>query len=733
MRLISCHVEGFGAIKCQDFTFDNSPAVFIFENGYGKSTLCAFITAMLYGFDTAKSNSQKFEDRVHYYPFDGGRFGGSLTLTHEARIYRIERFFDKKSQTKDTFSLYIDDKPAAFDGESIGEELLGVDRESFLRIVLMDSRDAYLGSTDGINERLGKFSGGEGDLAVKAALARLDAEAKKLKVRGGGGEINRLSTEIARLRDRIENLNTIEGSLDTLYKKREALLARCAELKTEQKSYRERSVLKEKRAAYKRLLQEKAEIEERLEELSKLYPSGLPRPHDIGALADIKSEIARLESLVAETKKSEATAEREARLSSAFRTGAPTDEELDEHRQSFAEIGEVEEELSALIDSADGAGRKRLPLLISGGALIAAAIGLAFVNIIASAVAGAIGMALMLSTLFIKSEGGASHIAELNAKKARLTKKIEIFLSKNGYFSTGVAALDFAALEADVKAYNIIKKENEERDERLEDLGKHLRMASLTHEYLVKRFAPGGQDAPNATDIIYADRREYDELVSRRERTMREIADYVAAFGRGEELLLVNDEADAPIDPTLTLSGVEREILNVEADIAACEDRLQEKEGALLDLTRLKETEADAIERLSIITKTQEYLKRADDRMISRYLSPIKERFLEYGASVADYIGEKFSMDRDLNLYFEAHGERRTEKHLSQGQHAIVALCMRLSIAEVIFGKDNTLLLLDDPFTALDEKHFKNVSSLIKKLSKTTQIVYFTCHNSRNV
>ena len=90
-------------------------------------------------------------------------------------------------------------------------------------------------------------------------------------------------------------------------------------------------------------------------------------------------------------------------------------------------------------------------------------------------------------------------------------------------------------------------------------------------------------------------------------------------------------------------------------------------------------------------------------------------------------------MDRDLNLYFEAHGERRTERHLSQGQHAIVALCMRLAIAEVIFGKDNFFLLLDDPFTALDEKHFKSVAALIKKLSKNTQIVYFTCHNSRNI
>ena len=731
MRLISCHVEGFGAIGCQDFTFDKSPAVFNFENGYGKTTLCAFISAMLYGFDTAKSNSQKFEDRVHYYPFDGGRFGGSLTFAHDGKTYRIERFFDKKSQTKDTFNLYIDDKPVAREGDGIGEELLGIDRESFLRVVLMDSRDAYLGSTDGINERLGKFSGGEGDLAVKAAIARLDAEAKKLKVRGGGGEINRLSTEIARLRARIENLNTIEASLDGLYKKREELLARRAELKAEQKSYRERSVLEEKRAAYKRLLFEREQVEARLGELCRTYPNGMPLPYDIGALADVKRDIAKIEGAIAEMKEREATAEREMGLSSGFAAGVPTEEEIEEHRALFARIGETEDELSALIGNG-GKSKRQLPLLISGGVLIGAAIALAFVNLVACIAAGAVGVALVILSL-LSGGGRGARIAELNAKKAALTERIEGFLSKNGRLSSGVLALDFATLEADAKAYNIMKKEKEEREERYIELADMLRLAEDVRDYLVKRFALKDVDSSSATDRIYSDRREYDELLSRRERVERELSDYVSAFGRGEELLRASGDGLDLKDPGAMIDAIEREILNNENDITVSEDRLAEKDGALAELSRLKEAEREAVERLAVINKTQEYLRRADDRMIYRYLSPIRERFLEYGASLTDYIGESFSMDRDLNLYFEAHGERRTEKHLSQGQHAIVALCMRLAIAEVIFGKDNFFLLLDDPFVALDEKHFDKVASLIKKLAKTTQIVYFTCHNSRNI
>ncbi|MBR5241525.1 MAG: AAA family ATPase [Clostridia bacterium] len=730
MRLISCHVEGFGAIRCTDFAFDKSPAVFNFENGYGKTTLCAFITAMLYGFDTAKSNSQKFEDRVHYYPFDGGRFGGSLTFTEGGRTYRVERFFDKKSQTKDTLNLYIDDKPTACESDDVGQALLGVDRESFLRVVLMDSRDSFLGSTDGINERLGKFSGGEGDLALKDAIARLDGEAKKLKVRGGGGEINRLAAEIAKKRDRIENLNTIEKTLDALYKKREELLERRAELKTAERDFRERSVLKEKRAAYKRLVRECEDTERALNALLAKYPKGMPSAYDITALSDMKSSIERINAAIAETRAG--ASDVEVKFSGET---PPTEEEIALYRGTFAEIGEVENELSTLTDGGQRDNKRRLPLIISGGVLIAAAVAVAFLNLIAGIATGAVGVLLITLSLFIKGGNGEkARAAELNAKKADLTERIESFLSQNGYAVSGVAALDFAALEADVKTYNIIKKEREEREESLSELGRMLYLSTTLHDGLVEKFALTDVDAPNATNRIFADRREYDDLLVRRDKTRAELADYVAAFGRGEDILRAEAGEDETLtDPDAMIAAIEREILNNENDITQSEDLLSEKEGALTELSRLREAEAEAAERLAIITKTQEYLKRADDRMISKYLSPIRERFLEYGAELADYIGESFSMDRDLNLYFEAHGERHTEKHLSQGQHAIVALCMRLAIAEVIFGKDKGFILLDDPFCALDEKHFKSVASLIKKLSKTTQIVYFTCHNSRNI
>ena len=734
MRLISCHVEGFGAIRCADFAFDRSPTVFNFENGYGKSTLCAFITAMLFGFDTAKANSQKFEDRVHYYPFDGGRFGGSMTLLHEGVTYRIERFFDKKSQTKDVFTLYENDKPCPDRDGNIGKALLGIDRESFLRVVLMDSRDAFLGSTDGINERLGKFSGGESDLAVKDAIARLDAEAKKLKVRGGGGEISRLTSEIARMRAQIDNLNAVEESLDALYEQREKLLAKLRELECAERDFCERSMLEEKRAAYNRLLRERDETEARLTELRERYPSGIPTGDEIAELAKAKREITKTEGAITEMREREASAAKGSEPFCAVGAGAPTEEEIERHRANFAEIVKTEEELSSLIGGARERGGRRLPLLISGGALAAAAIPLALVNVIACIAAVAVGIALIALSFATGGDGAAARIDELNAKKAELTESTMAFLSENGFTASGVLALDFAALEANSKAYNIIKKENEEQRARLKEAEAELNAATLACRAIEEKYAISVLGEVRAEDRLFADRREQDELTLRLERSKSEIADYISAFGKDEALLKTESgERQELSDPAKLIDDTRRELRTNESDIARSEELLAERDAQERELVRLTGLLAEANDRLNVISKTREYLKRADDRMISRYVSPIRERLLKYGAALSDYIGESFSMDRDLNLYFESHGERHTEKHLSQGQHAIVALCMRLAISEVIFGEDNCFIILDDPFVALDEKHFKNVADLIKKLAKNRQIVYFTCHNSRNV
>ena len=56
MKLIKCHVSSFGKLKDFDFDFTDGFNTINQENGWGKTTLCSFISAMFYGLDNGRKS-----------------------------------------------------------------------------------------------------------------------------------------------------------------------------------------------------------------------------------------------------------------------------------------------------------------------------------------------------------------------------------------------------------------------------------------------------------------------------------------------------------------------------------------------------------------------------------------------------------------------------------------------------------------------------------------------------
>ena len=107
MKLLSCYIENFGKIRGESLTFRDGLTSVCEKNGYGKTTLAAFFKAMFYGMDSSFART-KFNDRAHYCPFGGGVFGGNVVFLYRGKTYKIERTFDKASETKDTLTVYRD-------------------------------------------------------------------------------------------------------------------------------------------------------------------------------------------------------------------------------------------------------------------------------------------------------------------------------------------------------------------------------------------------------------------------------------------------------------------------------------------------------------------------------------------------------------------------------------------------------------------------------------------------
>ena len=121
MKLKSFHIINFGGLHNFDYTFDEGLNVILQDNGWGKTTMAAFLKAMLYGFDSKRSKDITENERRRYYPWQGGEYGGSLDFEADNVNYRIHRTFGQTPRLDKTRIINLDTHtPAKMDPDKIG-------------------------------------------------------------------------------------------------------------------------------------------------------------------------------------------------------------------------------------------------------------------------------------------------------------------------------------------------------------------------------------------------------------------------------------------------------------------------------------------------------------------------------------------------------------------------------------------------------------------------------------
>ena len=100
---------------------------------------------------------------------------------------------------------------------------------------------------------------------------------------------------------------------------------------------------------------------------------------------------------------------------------------------------------------------------------------------------------------------------------------------------------------------------------------------------------------------------------------------------------------------------------------------------------------------------------------------------------IKEATGAKIILDDKYNVYFEAMGEQQSYKHFSQGERSMLAFCFKMALLDSLYEERKPFVLLDDPFISLDSENMSKMAKIIKEISKDRQIIYFCCHESRNV
>ena len=87
-------------------------------------------------------------------------------------------------------------------------------------------------------------------------------------------------------------------------------------------------------------------------------------------------------------------------------------------------------------------------------------------------------------------------------------------------------------------------------------------------------------------------------------------------------------------------------------------------------------------------------------------------------------------MKINYNILINSNNWEYDHKNFSTGTIDQAYFALRLAISELISGKTNIPIILDDIFARYDDKRTENSIELLKNYSKNRQVIIFTCHKS---
>ena len=196
MYITDIFIEEFGGHTNKSISLGAGLNLLTGVNESGKSTLCAFIKYVFYGFSGSK-------EKERYSSLSTGRSAGALIIDRDGEVFRIER---RDGGSVHYVAVYNESTSMEFtewkkSAMSPGEYFLGVHQELYPRSVYVNQDEGARldgGSAEAVSNLL--LSGDEA-VNLRRAQKSLDSARKTLKLKKGiGGLISQTESKLAELR-----------------------------------------------------------------------------------------------------------------------------------------------------------------------------------------------------------------------------------------------------------------------------------------------------------------------------------------------------------------------------------------------------------------------------------------------------------------------------------------------------------------------------------------------------
>lgn len=728
MRLRSCYIAGFGKFKDRAFDLSQNIVVIKEENGWGKTTLAAFVECMLFGMDSGRTKAVENSDRIKYAPFAGGAYGGMLELVAGGRVYRIERTFSQ-TPAGDTVKVYDGNNTpvSAFTGASVGELLLGVSRESFKRsaYIPQEKRDGAGLPEDMKGRLLALLTDSETGNGA-AAIEKLDAaeralRAKRKPAKGKLDIIDERLLALAREKDDCLAARDEAAALKLRIDERTARLREISErLKVVSEKIEQSTRAEERRAARSAYSELQANAERAKAEKARLcafFKDNDPRSVNTDGLTAATTEFYAIKEalgaldLGATADGAQREESLKIRLEALEKTIASYETVLNAERATDKERKKLKREKRAV-------GRKHkwttpivvlgMLLTILGGVNIAPTPALGYPLFFV----GLAGLVFGLWRMIVSAPSGGKRRRGVSAVREE-------------YENAVAEAEELRAQLAALQRAETPTEDTEQKRERARAL-----------ETAIVRFLENFAFGEPVYDYRAAVR-TLKENIARYEECERVLS------GRAELSPLPDTAIEAGNADELkrTQRSLEREKETLTAERARLGENRQTKEKRAFayydyeaEETRLKAEKARLEKRLAAIRGAREALLRARENMAGRYLIPVQRACREYLRFMGyEQGGEALRFAADGAPVLDEQGGMRALAYYSAGVKELVGFCMRIALATLVFTKEPPPLVLDDPFVNLDDDKTARAKAFVAELSKRYQIVYFTCKEERRL
>lgn len=765
MKLIKCHIENFGKLNNFEFNFSEGFNSIKEENGWGKSTFATFIKSMFYGLPSTTKRNLDENERKKYTPWQGGNFGGNIDFEINGKQYRIERFFGKNN-SEDTFSL-IDiatGKESKDYTENIGEQVFELDEEAFERSAFIPQKVLNLSINESISNKLTNLIQGTTDnYNYEDAQDKLDKKRSFLSNNKGSGQIQSIENKIEDVIGQITELNTsalaindIQKQVDLYDNDIDKLLKEQSEIKTQIKEYSKVQQKIANKDLYNKLSNQVAETNKTIREKENIFNGENTSVSEIDSYINIAKDVSKRESELKLKEKDEYVNKKYDSLVKYFgdENNIPTAEktkEISDKILNYTSLKNQVESLSIQQKSINESNKKsKLLGLFAILSLLSLILGVVLINtsLMVSVILLVIGGILLLSFGFMylvnminvktKNVNNVNYeqLQSNNNECLKLQKEIEKFLycfeDVDTDYNTAISNIilnrkDFENIKKQ-KEENL-KENNELRDSLSEDKVKvenFLEQFNLDNNIdLLDNLAFLKQTLIDISNLKEKFKKEQEELDNFKKEKNFDIDDNSIVNVDINKLQSKESEYQNQIDTYREYkSNCVAKISKIQDDISALDDLESQKENLENELNELNK-------EFNAIKNAKKFLEMANESLSTKFLEPMKNGLNKYLSLITGKDFENLKLDIDFNISFEEYGKYRDVDYYSKGYKNIIDLCMRLALIDALFDKEKPFIVLDDPFVNMDDVKIENAKQFLHELSKTYQLIYFSCHESR--